>query len=52
MGFFSTTPGRCTKNVQFVLQQGMKAEGESRGIKADSHIACRAAEGLECVFPI
>jgi hypothetical protein len=21
-------------------------------VKADSHIACRAAEGLECVFPI
>jgi hypothetical protein len=21
-------------------------------LKADSHIACRAAEGLECVFPI
>jgi hypothetical protein len=21
-------------------------------IKADSHVACRAAKGLECVFPI
>jgi hypothetical protein len=21
-------------------------------VKADSHIACRAAKGLECVFPI
>jgi len=21
-------------------------------IKADSHIACRAAKGLDCVFPI
>jgi len=23
-----------------------------KGLKADSHIACRAAKGLECVFPI
>jgi len=32
MRFFSATPGRCSKNVQFVLEQGMKAEMGSRGI--------------------
>jgi hypothetical protein len=26
VGFFSTTPARCSKNVQFILEQGMKAE--------------------------
>lgn len=32
MGVFSATPGRCSKNVQFVLEQGMKAEVGSRDI--------------------
>jgi len=29
--FFSATPGKCSKNVQFVLEQGMKSGGGGGG---------------------
>jgi hypothetical protein len=35
------------------LESVWMADNKVNGpVKADSHIACRAAKGLECVFPI
>jgi hypothetical protein len=47
VGFFSSTPGRCCKNVLFILEQGMKAERGSRGYSTLSLTAARDEVGRQ-----
>ena len=37
---------------KIVLKQRGPSHFQTDTLQADSHVACRAAKGLECVFPI
>ena len=56
----STPPRQCRRKAEYAIpftvcsnkRSCNSGQMQHRSVKADSHIACRAAKGLECVFPI